>query len=117
MKKAHLSLFTIFAATPALAQDAAAQALGSGLGFLIGLAIMIVVGAVVGWLASLIVKGGGSGFWTDVLVGIGGSIMAGYLLPVFGLNFGSGVVGAFVPAIIGAVLLLLIIRLIRRVAG
>lgn len=78
---------------------------------------MIVVGAVVGWLASLIVKGGGSGFWGDVLVGIGGSILAGYLLPALGLDMGSGAVGAFVPALIGAVLLLLIVRLIRRVAG
>ena len=104
----------MLAASPALAQENAAEAVGAGIGLIIGLVIMIVVGAVVGWLASLIVKGGGSGFWTDVLIGIGGSILAGFLLPVLGLNFGSGIVGAFVPAIIGAVILLLIVRVVRR---
>jgi uncharacterized membrane protein YeaQ/YmgE (transglycosylase-associated protein family) len=117
MYRSQILLLIAFAAGPALAQEDAAQAVGAGVGLLIGLAIMIVVGAVVGWLASLIVKGSGSGFWWDVLIGIGGSILAGYLLPAIGVNFGSGVIGALVPAVIGAIILLLIVRLIRRGAG
>ncbi len=117
MKQIRYSCISVLTAGPALAQDNDAQAIGSGVGFLAGVAIMIVVGAVVGWLASLIVKGGGSGFWGDVLIGIGGSILAGFLLPLIGLNVGSGIVGALVPAVIGAVILLLILRLVRRGAG
>ena len=47
-------------AGPALAQDEAAEAIGTGVGLVIGLLIAIVIGAIVGWLAGLIVKGGGS---------------------------------------------------------
>ncbi len=50
----------------------------------------------------------------DVLVGIGGSIIASYLFPAIGIPLGTGIVGAFLAALIGAVLLLLIIKLIRR---
>jgi uncharacterized membrane protein YeaQ/YmgE (transglycosylase-associated protein family) len=114
MRQLQYSLLGVLAARSALAQDNASQAVGTGLGVLVGLVIMIVVGAIVGWLASLIVKGSGSGFWSDVLIGIGGSILAGFLLPLVGLNFGAGIVGALVPAVIGAVILLLILRLIRR---
>jgi uncharacterized membrane protein YeaQ/YmgE (transglycosylase-associated protein family) len=116
MNRARLSLLAVFAGTPAVAQDGAAQAVGTGVGFLIGLAITIVVGAVVGWLASLVVKGGGSGFWGHVLIGIGGSVLAGLLFPALGINLGSGLVGALVPALIGAILLLLVVRLIRGLA-
>ncbi|WP_433990144.1 hypothetical protein SuNHUV7_14550 (plasmid) [Pseudoseohaeicola sp. NH-UV-7] len=78
------------AAGPALAQEGAAEAVGTGLGLVIGLLIMIVVGAVVGWLAGLIVKGSGLGFWGDVVVGIGGSILAGFLFPMLGITIGTG---------------------------
>ena len=76
--------------------------------------LLVVVGAVIGWLASLIVKGTGSGILVDILVGIGGSIVASVLFPAIGIPLGSGAVGAFLAALIGAVILLLIIKLIRR---
>jgi uncharacterized membrane protein YeaQ/YmgE (transglycosylase-associated protein family) len=96
------------------AQDTAAEMVGGGLGLVIGLLIVIVIGAVVGWLASLIVRGSGSGFWSDVLVGIGGAIIARFLFPAIGVGFGDGIIGSILPALIGAVLLLLVLRLIRR---
>jgi uncharacterized membrane protein YeaQ/YmgE (transglycosylase-associated protein family) len=114
MNRTPSILLMTIAAGPALAQVATEEALGAGIGLVFGLVIAIVIGAVVGWLASLIVKGGGSGFWSDVLIGIGGSILAGFLFPLLGLSFGSGVIGAFLPALIGAVILILIIRLVRR---
>ncbi|MWD26251.1 GlsB/YeaQ/YmgE family stress response membrane protein [Aquicoccus sp. SCR17] len=80
---------------------------------MIGLLLLIVIGAVVGWLASLIVKGSGSGFWMDVLIGIGGSLLAGYVLPLLGIPLG-GWVGSFIAALIGAVILILVGRLIRK---
>jgi uncharacterized membrane protein YeaQ/YmgE (transglycosylase-associated protein family) len=100
--------------TGLLAQDTAAELVGGGIGLVIGLVIVVVIGAVVGWLASLIVSGSGGGFWTDVLVGIGGALIARFLFPALGVGFGSGILGAIVPALIGAVILLLVLKLIRR---
>jgi uncharacterized membrane protein YeaQ/YmgE (transglycosylase-associated protein family) len=117
MNTTRLSILLSLAAGPALAQEGAAEAVGTGLGLVIGLLIMIVVGAIVGWLASLIVKGSGSGFWGDVLVGIGGSVLAGFLFPLLGIETGTSILTAFIPAVIGAAILLLIVRVIRRGAG
>ena len=114
VKTLVLSSFAV-TVTPAIAQDETAQALGTAVGGLIGLLILIVIGAIVGWVASLIVKGSGSGFWMDVLIGIGGSIFAGRILPLLGISLG-GVVGSFVAAVFGAVILILIVRLIRKSA-
>ena len=90
--------------------------IGTGVGMLAALLIVVVIGAVVGYLASLIVKGGGSGFWGDVVIGIGGAFLAGWLLPQLGIHLG-GLVGSIVAAVIGAVVLLLIIRVIRKAGG
>lgn len=108
--------FVMSAAVPAAAQNADAEMLGAAMGGVIGILILIVIGAIVGWLASLIVKGSGSGFFMDVLIGIGGSILAGRVLPLIGVSLG-GWVGSFIAAIIGAVILILIVRLIRKAAS
>ena len=79
-----------------------------------GLLIAVVIGAIVGWVASLVVKGAGSGLGGDILIGIGGSLIASYLFPAIGLNIGSGIVGALVAATLGAVILLIVIKLLRR---
>lgn len=103
----------LFAASAVLAQDEAAQVVGAVLGGVIGLILVIIIGAVVGWLASLIVKGRGSGFWGDVLLGIGGSLLAGYLLPLFGV-YSGGTVGSLIAAVIGAIVLILIVQAVRK---
>ena len=102
------------AATPGLAQEQAAEAIGAGMGLVIGLTIAIVVGAIVGWLASLIVKGSGSGLLTDILIGIGGSILASFLFPAIGLTFGGNPIAAILSPLLGAIILLLVIKLVRR---
>jgi len=114
MKTSHLIPSLLLAGTPALAQNTAAEAVGAGVGLLIGLVIMIVVGAAVGWLAGLIVGGSGFGFWGDVLIGIGGSILAGFIFPLVGYEVGTSNLASIIPAVIGAAILLLIIRAIRR---
>ncbi|EPX85326.1 GlsB/YeaQ/YmgE family stress response membrane protein [Salipiger mucosus] len=114
----HLSFagLAVLAATPVLAQEAGGgEVAGAVLGGVIGLLLTIVIGAVVGWLASLIVTGSGSGFWGDVLFGIGGSILAGYVLPLLGISFG-GALGSFIAALVGAIALILIVRMIRKAA-
>ena len=107
------TLFTLGLAVPAAAQEAAAQAIGAGVGLVIGLLLAIVIGAIVGWLASRVVKGSGSGFWGDVMIGIGGSLLASILLRITGAQISNGIVG-LVAMFLGAVLLLLIVKFIRK---
>lgn len=101
-------------AAPAFAQDETARAMGAGIGTLAGLLIVIVIGGIVGWMASLIVKGTGLGLIGDVLLGIAGSFVAGFLLPILGINTSGSAVAGVVAAVAGAVVLLLLVRLIRR---
>jgi uncharacterized membrane protein YeaQ/YmgE (transglycosylase-associated protein family) len=78
------------------------------------LIIWLIVGGVAGWLAGMVVKGGGFGLIGDIIVGIVGAFIAGWLLPQIGIVLGGGIVGAIIDAFIGAVILLIIIRLIKR---
>ena len=80
------------------------------------LIIWLIVGAVAGWLAGMVVKGGGYGLIGDIIVGIVGAFIAGWLLPRFGIVIGGGIIAAIINAFIGAVILLLLLRLIRRAA-
>lgn len=116
MKKFAAFSFPLVAATPVLAQNDTATTVGVVIGGVMGLVILVVVGAVVGWLASLIVKGNSSGFWSNVLLGIGGAMLGGWLLPVIGISFG-GLIGYLFGAVAGAVILILIVRIFRKSAG
>jgi uncharacterized membrane protein YeaQ/YmgE (transglycosylase-associated protein family) len=76
--------------------------------------VIIIIGAVAGWLAGKIVKGFGLGLLGNIVVGIVGAFVAGLIFPVIGLGFGSGVLGGIVHATLGAVILLFLIRLVKR---
>ena len=80
------------------------------------LIIWLVVGAIAGWLAGMVVKGGGYGLIGDIVVGILGGLFAGWLLPQVGIVIGSGIIAAIIDAFIGAVILLIVLRLIKRFA-
>ncbi|AKM42809.1 GlsB/YeaQ/YmgE family stress response membrane protein [Burkholderia seminalis] len=80
-----------------------------------GLIIWLVIGAIAGWLAGVLVKGGGFGLLVDIVVGILGAVIGGWLAGLLGIGF-SGILGSIVIALIGAVILLLVIRLFRRAA-
>lgn len=79
-----------------------------------GIIIWLIVGAIAGWLAGMVVKGGGFGLIGDIIVGIVGGIIAGWLLPQLGIVIGGGIIGDVIDSFIGAVILLVIIRLIKR---
>jgi uncharacterized membrane protein YeaQ/YmgE (transglycosylase-associated protein family) len=81
---------------------------------LLTILVFLLIGAIAGWLAGLIVRGGGFGLIGDIVVGIIGAFIAGLLLPRIGVNLGGGVIGAILGATIGAVILLLIVRLVKR---
>jgi uncharacterized membrane protein YeaQ/YmgE (transglycosylase-associated protein family) len=78
------------------------------------LLVWLVVGAIAGWLAGLIVKGYGFGLVGNIVVGIIGAVIAGWLFPKLNIPLGTGWVGAIVSSAIGAVILLVVVGLIRR---
>ncbi|MCW5299083.1 MULTISPECIES: GlsB/YeaQ/YmgE family stress response membrane protein [Herbaspirillum] len=79
-----------------------------------GIIVWLIIGAVAGWLAGVLVKGGGFGLLVDILVGIVGAFIGGWLAGLLGIGVGGGIAASIVTATIGAVVLLLILRLIRR---
>ncbi len=80
-----------------------------------GLLVILLIGIVAGWLAGKVVRGGGFGLIGDLVVGVVGAFVASWLFPKFGLHVGGGIGEQIVWAMLGAILLLLVVRLIRRV--
>ena len=76
------------------------------------LIIWLIIGAIAGWLAGQIMSGGGFGLVGNVVVGIVGAIVAGWLFPRFWPM--GGMVGAIIHSAIGAILVLFVIGLIKR---
>ena len=77
------------------------------------LVIFLVIGAIAGWLAGVVMKGGGFGLVGDIVVGIVGAVVGGWLFGVFGITAG-GLIGAIITAFVGACVLLFVIRLIKK---
>lgn len=77
--------------------------------------VTLLIGAVAGWLAGVVVVGGGFGLLGNILVGIAGAFIAALLFPRLGLGLtlGGGIVGAIVTSALGAIVLLLIVNLLR----
>ncbi len=78
-----------------------------------GIIIWLVIGAVAGWLAGQIVKGGGFGLVGDIIVGIIGSVIGGWIFGTYVVGM-PGIIGAIIGSTIGAVVLLFVISLVRR---
>ena len=78
------------------------------------LLVLLVVGAVAGWLAGLIMQGYGFGLIGNIIVGIVGAFVAGMIFPVIGVSLGSGIVASIIHSTIGAVILLFLIGLVKR---
>jgi uncharacterized membrane protein YeaQ/YmgE (transglycosylase-associated protein family) len=78
-----------------------------------GILVILFVGLVAGWLAGKVVRGTGFGLIGDLIVGIAGALVASLLFPRLGIHLGTGIVSEIVFSAIGAVLLLLIVRLLR----
>ena len=78
-----------------------------------GVVIMLLIGAVAGWLAGLLAKGGGFGIIGNIVVGVIGAVVGGYVLGFFGLAV-TGILGAIISATIGALILLFAVNLIFK---
>jgi uncharacterized membrane protein YeaQ/YmgE (transglycosylase-associated protein family) len=80
------------------------------------LLVYLFIGLVAGWLAGVLVKGRGFGILVDILVGIIGAELGGWIFGVLGLS-AYGFVGAVIMAFIGAVVLLAVIKLVVNVSS
>ncbi|CAH2398915.1 GlsB/YeaQ/YmgE family stress response membrane protein [Mesorhizobium escarrei] len=78
------------------------------------LLVFIIIGAIAGWLAGLMVKGFGLGLVGNIAVGIVGAFIAGWLFPRLGFAIGGGILAAIIHATIGAVILLVLIKLVKQ---
>jgi uncharacterized membrane protein YeaQ/YmgE (transglycosylase-associated protein family) len=75
------------------------------------LLVILIVGIAAGWLAGQVVRGAGFGLVGDLIVGVVGAFIASWLFPRLGLHLGRGIVSAIVDSAIGAIVLLLLVRL------
>ena len=76
--------------------------------------IMLLIGGIAGWLASLVMKGRGLGILGNIVVGILGAFIGTFVLGMAGIAIGGSVLAAIVNAFIGAVILLFLIGLLKR---
>ncbi|SEP11616.1 Uncharacterized membrane protein YeaQ/YmgE, transglycosylase-associated protein family [Rhodospirillales bacterium URHD0017] len=79
-----------------------------------GIIVWLVIGALAGWIAGKLVKGGGFGLIANIVVGIVGAVVGGWLSGVLGISIGSGFIASVVTAVVGAVILLAIVSAIKR---
>jgi uncharacterized membrane protein YeaQ/YmgE (transglycosylase-associated protein family) len=79
------------------------------------LAVILLVGLVAGWIAAKFLTKYGMGVLGDVIVGVISAFIGNWLAPRLGVHFGTGLVRTSLNATVGAIVLLLLVRLIRRV--
>jgi uncharacterized membrane protein YeaQ/YmgE (transglycosylase-associated protein family) len=78
------------------------------------LLIFLVIGVLAGWLAGIVVKGAGLGLIGDMVTGVIGSFIGGWLFSTLNIVHGAGFIGSLIGATVGAVILLFVLRLVRR---
>lgn len=79
-----------------------------------GIIIWLIIGAVAGWLAGSLVKGGGFGLIGDIVVGIVGAFIGGWLAGMLGISIGGGLITSIITATVGAIILIMILRMVKR---
>lgn len=80
---------------------------------LTSLIVFLAIGLAAGWLAGIILRGGGFGLVWNLIIGVAGSFLGGWIFHLLGIVYG-GVIGSFIAALVGALILLAIVNLVRR---
>jgi len=78
-----------------------------------GLIAFLIIGGIAGWLAGILMKGGGFGLLGNIVVGIIGAIIGGWVFGLLGISAG-GMIGSIVTATIGAAILLYVVGIIKK---
>ncbi len=79
-----------------------------------GIILWILVGLIAGWLTGKIMKGSGYGFFVDILLGIAGALVGGFIARQIGLDVHGGLIYSTLIALGGAIVLVAILRLLKR---
>lgn len=79
-----------------------------------GLLYSLLIGAIAGWLAGSLMRGGGFGLLINIILGIIGGVIGNWLFNYFGIQISDGFIGDVVTGAIGAIVLLLIAGLFKR---
>jgi uncharacterized membrane protein YeaQ/YmgE (transglycosylase-associated protein family) len=74
----------------------------------------LLIGLAAGWLAGHLTKGGGFGLFGDIVVGVVGALLGGWFFGLMGIA-AAGLIGQLIVATVGAIVLLFVLRLIKRV--
>jgi uncharacterized membrane protein YeaQ/YmgE (transglycosylase-associated protein family) len=74
----------------------------------------LIIGAVAGWLAGLLMKGKGFGLLWNIIIGCVGALLGGFLFGVIGISAGGSLIGSLITALVGAIILLYIAKLIKK---
>ncbi len=74
----------------------------------------IIVGAIAGWLANLIMKGRGHGLFINIILGIIGGLFGGWIFGKLGINLGTDMLGEVITAVFGAIVLIFIARQLKK---
>jgi uncharacterized membrane protein YeaQ/YmgE (transglycosylase-associated protein family) len=74
--------------------------------------VILIIGAVAGWLGSTIYKGSGLGLIGNIVVGIVGSFVGYWALGKLGVSLGTGWIGAILTGALGAIIILIVLNLI-----
>jgi uncharacterized membrane protein YeaQ/YmgE (transglycosylase-associated protein family) len=77
------------------------------------LLLFLVIGVVAGFLAGKIIRGAGYGLVADLIIGVIGSFIGGWVFGLVGITAG-GILGSLVVAVVGALLLLYVVRLVKK---
>jgi uncharacterized membrane protein YeaQ/YmgE (transglycosylase-associated protein family) len=90
------------------------MASGAGaVGLLVAIIVILVVGAIAGWLAGKIMAGRGCGFWANAGLGVLGAIVGSFVFAVLGI-YAFGPIATIIKATVGAVIVLAIANWLRR---
>ena len=79
-----------------------------------GIIVWVIIGAIAGWLASKLIRGGGFGLIGDIVVGIAGAFIGGRMSSMLGISIGNGLISSILTATAGAIVLIVILRIITR---
>ena len=79
-----------------------------------GFLVWIVVGLIAGWLAGQVMKGGGYGVLVDIVLGILGGFVGGWIFGLLGVWPGGGMIGSIIVASVGAVVLVRMTRVLKK---
>ena len=78
------------------------------------LVIFLAIGAVAGWLAGMLMKKGGFGLIGNIIVGILGAIVGGFVFDFLGIRIGGDLIGSIITATAGAALLLFLVGIFKK---